>query len=74
MFCGRCLFQSILDAIAEIQVGLEQKHKSVLLFYMPKILDVWKLEVPGVVTQMSAFILRFIPLGYKMAAATPEIP
>lgn len=40
---------------------------------MPKVLEVWKLEVPGLIIQMSAFILRLVPLGYKMAATTPEI-
>ena len=62
-----------LDAIAETQLGLEWMHKGVLLFCMPKILEVWKLEVPGLITQMSVFILRLVPLGYRMAASAPEI-
>ena len=71
-----------LDAITETQLGLEWRDKGVLLFYMPKILDVWKLEVPGLITKSINSLFHFqdvsfypqtCPPGYRTAATAPEI-
>lgn len=71
-----------LDAITETQLGLEWKDKAVLLFSMPKILQVWKLEVPELITKSInsvfhfwdvSFYLQACPVGYKMAATASEI-